>query len=123
MLLRLVVAAQGVFYLVTGIWPLVSLGTFELVTGPKTDDWLVKTVGVLAGVIGIALISGALRAAPSRETLVLAICAALAFASVDIVFVLAGRIRAIYLADAAVEALFLLLAIIFAVKQRSSRSA
>ena len=29
--------AQGGFYLVTGIWPLVSIGSFQRVTGPKVD--------------------------------------------------------------------------------------
>ena len=106
-LLRWTVAAQGGFYLLTGIWPLVSLETFELVTGPKTDDWLVQTVGVLAAVIGLALLIGARRARPSLETSALGSLAALGFASVDLVFVLGGRISAIYLADAVVEMAFL----------------
>ncbi len=29
---------QGVFYLATGIWPLVNIQSFEMVTGPKTDS-------------------------------------------------------------------------------------
>jgi len=28
---------QGVYYLLTGLWPLVSIETFQMVTGPKTD--------------------------------------------------------------------------------------
>jgi hypothetical protein len=28
---------QGLYYGMTGRWPLLSLGTFERVTGPKTD--------------------------------------------------------------------------------------
>jgi len=44
--------AQGVYFLLTGIWPLLSMRTFEAVTGPKVDRWLVKTVGVLVAVIG-----------------------------------------------------------------------
>jgi hypothetical protein len=43
---------------VTALWPFVSLRTFTIVTGPKTDVWLVKTVGALLVVIGIALIVG-----------------------------------------------------------------
>ena len=38
---------QGGYYLIMGAWPLVSLETFEMVTGPKTDHWLVQTVGAL----------------------------------------------------------------------------
>jgi 4-amino-4-deoxy-L-arabinose transferase-like glycosyltransferase len=105
---RFVIAAQGLYYLATGVWPLVSLSTFEAVTGPKTDDWLVQTVGVLAAVIGLALLAGARRSAPSAETVVLSVLAALGFAGVDLVFALSGTIGRIYLADAAAQGLILL---------------
>ena len=42
---------QGAFYAATGLWALVDLGSFMAVTGPKTDHWLVKTVGILVTVI------------------------------------------------------------------------
>lgn len=104
---RLLLGGQGVYYLVTGVWPLVSLRTFEMVTGPKTDDWLVHTVGVLAVVIGATLLVGARRRSPSAETLVLAGGAAAAFAGVELVYALGGMISRVYLADAVVEILFL----------------
>lgn len=104
---RLLLGGQGVYYLVTGVWPLVSLRTFEMVTGPKTDDWLVHTVGVLAAVIGATLLVGARRRSPSAETLVLAGGAAAAFAGVELVYALGGTISRVYLADAVVEILFL----------------
>jgi hypothetical protein len=46
---------QAAYYCLTGIWPLLHLASFEAVTGPKTDDWLVKMVGLLAAVIGATL--------------------------------------------------------------------
>jgi hypothetical protein len=49
---RSVLRAQGGYYLVTGLWPLVHLASFEAITGPKVDDWLVRMVGLLAAVIG-----------------------------------------------------------------------
>ena len=42
---------QAVYFLLTGIWPLLSIRTFQMVTGRKTDTWLVKTVGVLVAVL------------------------------------------------------------------------
>jgi hypothetical protein len=48
---RRLIAFQAAYYLATGLWPLVHLPSFEAVTGPKTDDWLVHMVGLLAGVI------------------------------------------------------------------------
>ena len=61
-------AAQGVYYILTGLWPLVSMQSFELVTGPKTDDWLVQTVGLLLAVIGMTLLARARRARPAADT-------------------------------------------------------
>jgi hypothetical protein len=29
--------AQGFYFLATGLWPFISAGSFQKVTGPKTD--------------------------------------------------------------------------------------
>jgi hypothetical protein len=100
---RTTLVCQGVYYCATGLWPLVSLATFEQVTGPKTDDWLVQTVGVLAAAIGVALLAGAVRPTPVRETIILALCGAFAFGGVDVTFALSGTISPIYLVDAVVQ--------------------
>src|SRR5690606_41475940 len=47
---------QSIYFLAMGVWPLISLSTFLKVTGSKNDLWLVKTVGVLILVIGLALL-------------------------------------------------------------------
>jgi hypothetical protein len=101
--MRGVLVAQAVYYLITGIWPLASLRTFEMVTGPKTDDWLVQTVGVLAAAIGAALLVGAWRSPPNRETLTLAVLGVMSFAAVDVVFVFNGTIDRIYLVDSVIQ--------------------
>jgi hypothetical protein len=122
--MRTVLFIQGVYYLITGIWPLVSISTFEAVTGPKTDDWLVQTVGVLAAVIGATLLAGVLRRRLSRETLTLSVLSLFGFATVDVVFVLRGTIGPIYLVDAAVQAVFFVgLAIGYARRQSQPQSA
>jgi hypothetical protein len=100
---RLVGAVQAVYYVVTGLWPLLSLRTFERVTGPKTDDWLVRTVGLLAATIGGVLGLGALRREGPDPAL--GAGAALAFAAVDTRYAATGRISKIYLADATLELL------------------
>lgn len=96
---------HGVFYFVTGVWPLLSIDSFQRVTGPKRDLWLVQTVGLVIAVIGSTLALAGLRDAPSVEVLVLAVGSATALAAADVVFVARGRIPRVYLADAAVEAL------------------
>lgn len=95
--------AFALYYAVTGAWPLVSMRSFEAVTGPKTDRWLVKTVGALIVANAIAVAAGARRRDPSAETVALAIGDALAFTAIDVTYVLRGRIRPVYLGDAVVE--------------------
>ncbi|HUE75970.1 MAG TPA: hypothetical protein VMP10_04005 [Chloroflexota bacterium] len=97
--------AQGTFYVLTGIWALVSIRTFQMVTGPKTDVWLVKTVGVLVTVIGSVLILARQRKTIGPEIAVLATGSAIGLAGIDIVYVARGRISMIYGADALVELL------------------
>ncbi len=95
--------AQGLFYAATGAWPLVDAGSFQKVTGPKTDLWLVKTVGALVAVVGGALtLAGARRRTTPELALVGAGCAA-ALAAVDAVYVAKRRISPVYLLDAAAE--------------------
>ena len=99
----LLALVQGVFYTATGLWSLVDLDSFMAVTGPKTDHWLVKTVGLLIAVIGASLLAAAAR--PSRGSKILGAGSAAALGGVDVVYALKGRISKIYLADAVVEAL------------------
>ncbi|WP_077490678.1 hypothetical protein [Sinomonas mesophila] len=98
---------QGAFYLVTGIWPLLHMRSFEAVSGPKTDTWLVRAAGLLIAVIGYAQ----LRAKETPESLEqarrLGTGTAGALGSIDVFYALRGRISKVFLLDAAVEAAFL----------------
>lgn len=102
--LAAVAAVQGLFYLATGVWPLVHVESFLAVTGEKTDLWLVYTVGVLVAVVGAVLLMAAWSRRVTPEVVALAVGAALALAGIDAIFVGRGVIPPIYLADAAVEA-------------------
>jgi hypothetical protein len=100
--------AQGIYYLITGLWPLASLRTFEMVTGPKTDDWLVHMVGVLAAAIGLVLVIGARRHTVRREMVVLSCATASAFGAIDTIYAVRGTIHPIYLADAVAQAVIVI---------------
>ncbi len=102
-LFRYLSLAQGAYYVLTGVWPLVSIGTFQKVTGPKTDLWLVKTVGVVVGVIGGVLVMAGYRRQTAPEIPILAAGSAAGLAGIDIVYVLKKRISRIYLLDALAE--------------------
>jgi hypothetical protein len=99
---------QGIYYLLTGVWPLVHISSFMAVTGPKTDIWLVKMVGLLAAAIGLFMARVAYRKAVNSDTAVLAVCSALAFAGIDIYYAsIKDIIWNVYLLDAVAEAAFI----------------
>lgn len=101
---RRLALAQGGYYFITGVWPFVHMRSFEAVTGPKTDRWLVQTVGALVGVLGGALIaSGRRENGPSRDLASTAVASAVALGALEVVFVAQKRIAPVYLLDAAAE--------------------
>lgn len=103
-------AIQGLYYFVTGLWPIVYMDGFLAFTGPKTDLWLVRTMGLMLIVSGIVLmLAAAHRRQRSMETAALGIGVAVVLAGADIFFALTGQIPGVYLLDAAVEVLFLIL--------------
>jgi len=75
---------QGIYYVATGVWPLVSIRSFEAVTGPKTDRWLVKTVGVLVSVIGLVLVVAGRRRRVTPEATLLAASSAAGLAAIGV---------------------------------------
>ena len=97
---RTVALLHSAYYFPSGIWPIVSLRSFEWITGPKVDGWLVKTVGALVSVVGGALGLAAYRRRVTPEMELVAVGTALSLAAVDVVYVSRRRIRRIYLLDA-----------------------
>lgn len=99
---RWISSLQGALYLATGLWPIVHIRSFEAVTGPKCERWLVKTTGALIAATGVALLIGA-KEPRARATLSLGVGIAAVLAAADVIYVFKGRIAPIYLLDAAVE--------------------
>jgi hypothetical protein len=99
---------QSLYFIATGLWALVDIHSFMAVTGPKEDIWLVRTVGVLVLGIGLSLLAAAWKRRAGAETMILAVGSALGLLVIDCVYVFAGVISTIYLADAAAEGLIIL---------------
>jgi hypothetical protein len=95
--------AQGVANLVGGVWPLLHIRSFEMVFGPKTDRWLVKTVAGLLMVNGITQLTTSSTAIGVRQARRLGVGTAAVLAVIDLVYVPARRISKMYLVDAAIE--------------------
>src|SRR5690349_12706339 len=88
---------HGIYFFGTGIWPILHMRSFLAVTGPKQDLWLVRTVGALIAVIGVALFF-------ARETpFILAIGSSVSLAFVDVYYVARRVIAKVYLLDAVPE--------------------
>lgn len=92
-ILRRIALIQAGYFGVTGIWPLLHMRSLEWISGPKTDRWLVKTVGALITAIGASLGLAARRDRVTAETGVLGAGSALALESIDVIYVARGRIR------------------------------
>jgi hypothetical protein len=94
--------AQGFYYLLLGVWPLVSLSTYQRLTGHGGDLPLAEVVGVLMLVIGGTLCLAAYRKQGSPEVLFLAFASAGGVVLLDIHFLSRG-LSAVYLVDAVIE--------------------
>src|SRR5687768_9621665 len=91
------------------------------VTGPKTDVWLVKTVGVIVLAIGAALLVAVARHAVTPDMYLLAVASAAGLGGIDVYYVMKGTIDRIYLADAAAEAVLIALWALALVQPRLTR--
>jgi hypothetical protein len=104
---RKLAGAQALYYAATGIWPLLDIESFERITGPKADRWLVKTVGALVAAIGANLAQAA-REDPTRpETVILATGSAVGLGTIDAIYVVKRKISPVYLLDALAQAALL----------------
>jgi hypothetical protein len=99
---------QATYYILSALWPLISMTSFEAVTGPKSDVWLVRMVALLILVIGLTLASAVISHRETPEIYLCSILSCLSFIAIDVIYSMAGQISKVYLGDAAVEALIVI---------------
>jgi hypothetical protein len=99
------VAFHAFYFLITGLWPLVSIDSFMFVTGWKHDIWLVKTVGLLTASIAVGLTVSLIRNKYELAFLIAIVCACLSFLYIDVFYWCKGVLRGVYLVDAAIQIL------------------
>lgn len=121
-MLRLVCVIQGLYYLVTGLWPLLAMDVFLAVTGPKTDLWLVDTVALLVLIIASVLLFAAARRQINASVVLLAVGSAAALTIVEGFYALRGVIWSVYLLDGVLEVVLIALWAIAVVKARRHRT-
>jgi hypothetical protein len=98
-----VARVQGGFYVPSSLWPLLHMRSFEAVTGPKVDRWLVKTVAGLLSVVGVSLLGAAGKHRVTPELEAVGAGSAAVLATIDVVYVARKRISPVYLLDAAAQ--------------------
>lgn len=101
--------AQGVFNVLNGLWPLVHMSSFETVFGPKTDRWLVRTVGGLLLANGIAQLRTGNGKSDVQQAGRIGLGTAATLTTIDLVYVGNGTLSRMYLLDAAAELLWITL--------------
>jgi hypothetical protein len=106
-LLKYLLIIQSTYILITAIWPIIDIKSFMMVTGYKTDIWLVKTVGALLVPIALCLATHLFISTDKRPALVLGSLTAVAFICIDFYYALTDVISDIYMADGLVEIIFL----------------
>ena len=106
-LYRSLLWVQGLYTLVTGLWGLIDIDSFMMVTGPKTDIWLVKTVSAILAAAALALLSFAGAKKPLIQAGVLGLSLAFAVAFIDFYYTATDVIRWVYAIDGVVEVVFI----------------
>jgi hypothetical protein len=95
--------AQGIYYLLRGLWSLLHMGSVESLAETHRNVWLSEEVGVLVLVIGVALCVAAYRRQGSPEILIIALGSALGMGVIQLIFILHRRISALYLIDVFIQ--------------------
>ncbi len=110
---------QGIYTMLTALWPIIDIESFMRISGYKIDIWLVKTVSVLLLAISVSMLSTIFLKAPNYPVFLLALISAAGLAYVDFYYAFGERISKVYLADGIIEILFVLGWIIVFVKTKA----
>ena len=92
---------HAAFFLVGGLWAVLSRRSFEAVAGPKVDYWLVRTVGGLLTIVGTVIAVATFRGRLTPDIRWLAMGTSGVLIAIDLVYVAKRRISPVYLLDAA----------------------
>jgi len=103
---RPVEIGQGLYYLVIGLWPLLSAESFQHVTGPRLDLWMTRTLGLVIATVGVALLVAMRRRSVAPEAAVMAIGVATVLGVTDLINVSLRTVGPIYGLDFIIQAAF-----------------
>lgn len=108
-LIRILIVVHGAYLLIGGLWPLVHMPSFEAVTGPKAEHWLVRSVAGMLVVIAVVLLVQLRKHRVEASAVVVAMGASLTLGVVGIITAAQGVIDPIYICDGTLHLLFVAL--------------
>lgn len=98
---------HALYFVIGGIWAVVGRRSFEAISGPKSDYWLVRTVGGMLAVVGTEIGLAGWRRRLTPEIVGLAIGSSAVLAVIDVVYTAKRRISRVYLLDAVANAVLI----------------
>ena len=116
-MLRALLTVQGVYYIVTGLWPIAQTASFVAAVGPKPDLFQLFVTSALIVAIGAVLVSDARD--PGAGTIRLSVLAAAALVMMEIAY--ARSLRRVFALDAVLECGFAAGVIWFSRTRRPAR--
>lgn len=100
---------QGMYFLITAVWPLIDMTSFMAVTGPKVDQWLVRTVSMLLIPYTYICFWVAFHSeAVSKLLITVMTLTGLGLALVELIHYMNGTIKWVYAADAILQIIFVI---------------
>ena len=91
---------HALYFFIGGLWSVVGRRSFEAIAGPKTDYWLVRTVGGLLTVVGAVLGVAGWRQRLTSELAWLGVASSAVLIVIDVFYTARRRISPVYLLDA-----------------------
>ena len=98
---------QAAYYLLTGLWPVLHLPSFLMLTGRKRDYWLVRSTGLVIAAVGAGLAVASLTPRRARAMRPLGVIFPAALGAADVAYAWPATRSRAYLANAVVGAAFI----------------
>ena len=111
--------SQLLYYFLTAVWPLVHIESFLMVTGDKTDIWLVKTVSILLLPYCILLLYLTFNVKKDFIVVITVMFCCLGLLFVDLYYYFNDVIRWVYLIDGFFQFLFFIYWTFYMIREKN----
>lgn len=119
---RLAITAQGLYYILTGLWPLAHFSSFSRAVALPVNPYQAQVLGAILVVVGAHFMEAGRRDAPGSSATLLGIAVAGAIAVVDMVWLpRLGSVSALWI-DLVVEVAIAVALVVFYPRLQTERN-